>query len=151
MSQPMPISDFKWENISTYDQILTADIEGSRGFVLEVDLEYPTSLHQYHNDFPLAPHHLNISYDMLSPYARQFVKPCYKSSKLCQTFLPRTHYVIHFRNLQQYIRLGLKVTNVHRILSFKQSTWLKPYIDYNTSMRAVATTDFEKDFFQIDE
>ena len=40
----------------------------SVGYFLEADLEYPSQLHDYHNDYPLAPEKLEISSDMLSKY-----------------------------------------------------------------------------------
>lgn len=43
----------------------------------------------------------------------------------------------------------MKVTKVHRVLSFKQEAWLEPYITANTNMRSKATNDFEKDFFKL--
>ena len=40
------------------------------GYFLEVDLEYPDELHEFHNDFPLAPEKLAVSNDM-SKYCKK--------------------------------------------------------------------------------
>ena len=43
----------------------------------------------------------------------------------------------------------MKLTKLHRVLKFKQSEWIKKYIDFNTEKIIGATNDFEKDFFQL--
>ena len=47
------------------------------------------------------------------------------------------------------MRLGMKLKRVHRVLEFRQSPWMKPYIDFNTDQRRHATTNFERDFYKL--
>ena len=68
-----------------------------------------------------------------------------KEEKLFLTLYDKKKYVVHHSILKEYIKLGLKVTKVHRTISFEESDWLKKYIDFNTEQRKNAKTDFEKD------
>ena len=54
--------------------------------------------------------------------------------------------LLNYNNLLLYLSLGMKLVSFHRILKFKQSDWLKKYIDFNTEKRKNTFNSFEKDF-----
>ena len=56
----------------------------------------------------------------------------------------KNNYVIHYRNLQQYLELGMKLKKIHKILKFKQSDWMRPYFDFNTDERKESTKESDK-------
>ena len=131
MLQPLPLNNFEW---MTENDLLNwrqfSDREG-KGCILEVDLEYPKELHNLHNDHPLAPERVVVN----------------KVEKLIPTLNDKKNYVLHHKNLKQCLDMGLKLTKIHRGISFNEEVWLKPYIELNTQLRTKAINDFEKDFF----
>ena len=127
MCKPLPTDGFRWMNEEEMKDWK------NKPCILEVDLEYPEKLHDLHNDYPLAPERITVN----------------KVEKLIPNLNDKTKYVIHHETLKLYLSLGLKLTKIHRGITFEESAWLKPYIDLNTDLRAKATNDFEKDFFKL--
>jgi len=60
------------------------------------------------------------------------------SEKLVQTLLSKKNYVVHYRTLQLYTQLGIKITKIHGALKFRQSAWMKPFIEENIRKRKIA-------------
>ena len=155
MSQYLPYSKFKWvNNINEIEQILMK-IKSNNwiGYILEVDLEYPKNIHYEHSDYALAPEKINIQKEWLSDYCLEIVNEYNittgTNKKLVTNLMDKDKYVLHYRNLQQFLQLGLKFKKIHRILKFKQKYWMKPYIDFNTQKRKEATNDANKNPFKL--
>ena len=71
------------------------------------------------------------------------------TNKLLPNLMPKNNYVIHYKNLQYYLSQGQVFKKVHKILEFKQSAWMKPYIDFNTQKRKEATNEADKNLFKL--
>ena len=110
-------------------------------------------IHDSHSDYPLAPEKLKISSDMLSKYCSDIankyrLKVC-GVNKLVPNLRDKIKYAVHYKNLQYYLSLGMKLIKVHRTLKFKYSTWLKECIEFNTWKRKNTVSEFEKNFFKL--
>ncbi|KAF4526717.1 hypothetical protein B566_EDAN015687 [Ephemera danica] len=141
MCHPLPTGNF---TLTKYDSridhfelknLMKIGKEDPRGWILEVDADYPKHLHDLHSDLPFLPENM--------------IPPGGKHPKLVTTLYRKEHYVIHYLALQQALNHGLQLTKVHSILEFDQSPFLKPYIELNTEMRKEAKNNFEKDFFKL--
>ena len=134
MSQKLPTHGFKWIDVNKSKVIkLLGKKDTNQGFIFEVDLDYPETLWDSHNDYPLAPEKLKVD----------------NYNKLICSFLLKRHYVLHYKNLKQYLQEGMILKKVHRGIKFYQSSWIEPYIRKNTDLRKLANNDFEKDFFKL--
>ena len=69
---------------------------------------------------------------MLSVYCRKFNIKVGRVKKLVPNLGPKKNYVLRYKNLKQYLDLGLKVTKVNCTLEFNKSPWLKMNIGFNT-------------------
>ena len=156
MMEFLPTGGFEWMDISQIedwkDFILKQKEDQDEGYFLEVDLDYPNELHDTHDNFPCAPEKFKIEEKYLSYHQRALGQKCgvkYGGEKLCLTLKPKEKYILHYRNLKQYLENGLRLTNVHRVLKFKQSPWLKEYIEMNTNFRKEASNKFDINFFKL--
>ena len=104
-----------------------------KGYILEVDVDYPSKLHKLHSDMPFLPEKMKID----------------QTQKLVCNLRDKKKYVVHISILKQALNHGLKSKKVHRVIEFNQEAWLKKYIDMNTELRKKASNDFEKDFFKL--
>ena len=133
MSKPLPVGGFEWMSEAELKNWERFVEEEGIGCILEVDLEYPAELHDFHNDFPLAPEKLTLG----------------KVVKLTQNLRDKEAMVLHGKNLQLYLSLGMKLKSIRRGLKFKEKNFMKCYIDKNTSLRSQAKNDFEKELFKL--
>ena len=129
--------------------------------------------------YPLAPERMCVKEEMISEYQKDILdqlkceevekgkakktrkvgeemevdeverKDYSSTQKLILNLYNKKEYIVHYRNLKLYTSLGMEITKVHKVLTFKQSTWLKQYIDFNSSKRASARSKFEEDFFKL--
>ena len=150
MSEYLPYWEFeRLKSVGELD-IMSINEKSNVGYILEFDLKYSNELHKLHNDYPLAPEKIIVTNDMLSKYCKEIADK-YEIKvgdvkKLIPNLGNKTKYVVHYRSLQLYLSLGIKLTKIHRVLQFKQSDLMNKYIDFKTKKRMSATNDFEKDF-----
>ena len=137
MSEKLPTHGFKWLSCGEMEKLFNNQVFQvweKIPCILEVDLEYPENLHDLHNDYPFCPEKVKCKNGV---------------EKLIPNLNDKTKYIIHYKNLIQCLRAGIKLKKIHRGIKFVQSEWMKPYIDKNTNLRAMAKNNFEKDFFKL--
>ena len=123
------------------------------GYILEVDLECPKELHDKHNLYTLAPEHVQVTDDMLSHFQREHFPLILGSvQKLVPNLHNKKKYVVHYRNLQLYVSLGMKIKKIHWVIQLEQSCLMKPLIDLNFEKRKEETVRGDKagkDLFKL--
>ena len=136
MTEKIPVRGFRWmDNISKMDEdfVRGYDKNDNRGYILEVDVDYPNELQNLHSDLPFLPERMVIN----------------NTKKLVCNLQDKKNYVVHINVLKKALDHGLKLRKVHRVIEFDQEAWLKEYIDVNTELRKKASSDFGKDFFKL--
>ena len=136
MTEKLPVRGFKWVNdtsIIDEDFVKVYNKNDNKGYIIDVDIDYPSKLQNLHSDLPFL-------------LERMFIN---NAKKLVCNLNDKKNYIVHINVLKQALDHGLKLGKVHRVIEFEQEAWLKEYIDVNTELRKKATNDFEKDFFKF--
>ena len=152
MSKPLPYKNFKWSNVIPSE--ISLNENNLKTGIYEVDIEIPENLHNKSKDFPVCPEIKSINENNISDYQKYLnnkldIKYNEKGKKLILNLLPKKNYKVYYKNLDYYLKLGIKVTKVHKILTFDENPFLKEYIDLNTNLRKYAKNDLEKDLFKL--
>ena len=105
--QNLPTHRFKWKKVEDFkpkkiDELVKKD---KRGYLLEVDVQYPIGLHENHNELPFLVEKMKIG----------------REEKLVPNLKDKKGYVVHIRALNQELKHGLKFKKVHQVIEFHQS------------------------------
>ena len=122
MSQKLPVDGFKpVKDVSKIDEdfIKNYDEDSDKGYILEVDVEYPKNLNELHSDFPFLPERMKVN----------------KSNKLVSNLYDKNNHVVHERSLKKALNHELILKKVHRVIQFNEEAWLKEYINMNTELK----------------
>ena len=163
MNQKLPLDGYKWANaaIFTDHYVKNYDAKGDKGYLLEVDVEYPIRLRSDHEDLPFLAERrqkrskqpVDYEFDKINRVHRKVYKTFNinpePENKLIATVRDKEKHIVSLSTLKQALDHGLRLTKVYKAIELNQSAWFKPYIDMNTKFRATAKNDFEKNFFKL--
>ena len=93
-----------------------------KGYIFDVDIEYPGEIHDLHSDLPFLPEIMKVN----------------MCNKLTCNLCSKNNYAIHIRSLKQALNHRSILKKVHRVIQFNQEASVKPYIDMNTELRKQA-------------
>ena len=154
----LPTGNYKWVPSNKIKKLdwLAMKPDQLEGFIIEADLHFPKKIHRKLDNLPLAPEHETINYDSLSPFSKRIQKNLlgkarayrYKQVKLVTSLKRKKRYVLHYLNLQLYLKLGVKVKKIHNVMSFQQRDVLKTFINFASKMRAQSKTKFAMDLWK---
>ena len=138
MSEKLPADSFKQvENTSQFNKDFTENYnkDSDVRHFLEVDVQHPAKLHNFHNDLSILPERMKVE----------------KFEKLVPNLHDKNEYVMRMRKLKEALNHGLVLKKVHKFIKFDQKSWLKSHNDMNEELRKKSKKRFRKMFFQVDE
>ena len=121
MSKFFPTNGFKWIDPKEFD-LNKYTSNSSKGWALELDLEYPKKLQKLRDGYLLVPNKIKIKREMSTNYQLNFVDlyniPYSNVKNLVPNVFDKEKYVIYYENLNIYFSLGLKLKKLHCVLEF---------------------------------
>ena len=142
MMQKLPYKDFQFTT-TTLDVILNTPADSDHGYYIDCDIDYTNECKERTEQLAPMPNKRKINDNELGYRERDGGKA--RSEKLILDQNNKTEYMVHYRMSKFYVKMGVKVTKIHRIIKFKQDYICRDYIQNNTNKRATAKTEAEKD------
>ena len=107
MTEKLPVKGFKWlDDISKIDEDFVKDCDKNdhKGYILDVDIDYPSKLQNLHSDLPFLPERMVIN----------------NTKKLVCNLNDKKNYIVHINVLKQALVHGLKLKKVHRVIELNR-------------------------------
>merc|ERR1711888_250974 len=157
LSKKLPVNSFRELSEREVDdfksQIEGKDCNGEYAYALCIDFDIPEEAQIKTDYLPMSLCQMEIGMEHFSEYTKNLIKDrnqtVYKQKTLVATHLPQERYMIALPLLKMFMGLGMNVTKVHRVLSFKQNTPFKGFIEKNAELRKNTTSSFEKTLYKL--
>ena len=143
MMQKLPYKDFEFFTATTLVLILNTPGDSDHGYYIVCDTDYTNECKERTEQLALMPNKRKINDNELGYRERDGGKARSEKSIFDQN--NKTEYMVHYRMLKFYVKMGVKVTKIHRAIKFKQDYIYIDYIQNNTNKRGTAKTEAEKD------
>ena len=143
MMQELPYKDFQFTTTTTLNTILNTPDDSDQGYYIVCDIDYTNECKERTEQLALMPNKRKINDNELGYRERDGGKA--RSEKLILDQNNKTEYMVHYWMLKFYVKMGVKVTKIHRVIKFKQDYICRDYIQNNTNKRATTKTEAEKD------
>ena len=136
MMQKLPYKDFEFITTTTLDVILNTPDDSDHGYYIVCDIDYTNECKERTEQLALMPNKKKINDNELEYLRSSFIdrqreKSKARSEKLILDQNNKTEYMVHYRMLKFYVKMGVKVTKIHRVIKFKQDYICSDYIKNN--------------------
>ena len=129
MMQKLPYKDFEHCNLSL-EAILNTPDDSDHGYYIVCDIDYTNECKERTGQLALMPNKRKINDNELGYRERDGRKA--RSEKLILDQNNKTEYMVHYRMLKFYVKMGVKVTKIHRVIRFEQDYICRDNIQNNT-------------------